>query len=257
MGEGIGLRECKVPGTPMAEMKFVTTPLLTDVPGLVHGFGLRHDGTRAEARAAAEEALRAQGNVYFLRQVHGCVIATPPWTELPDADASWTAETGTLLAIETADCLPVLIVDPVHRRVAAAHAGWRGTVAKVARVAARTLVATGSDPRSLVAALGPSIGACCYEVGSDVEEAFGPEGARFFSSGHGERKHVDVAAANRAQLEAEGVLPGHIEAVALCTKCRPDLFYSYRRDQANAGRMISVIGFSRTTWEPASFAPSA
>lgn len=245
----------------MAEMKFITTPLLTRVPGLAHGFGLRYDGTRTEARSAAHDALREQGEVYFLRQVHGCAIVAPPWTEPPDADASWTANEGTLLAIETADCLPVLIADPVHGRVAAAHAGWRGTVAKVAREAVRTLIAAGSDPRSLLVALGPSIGPCCYEVGSDVEEGFGPEGARFFSPGVAERKHVDVAAANRAQLEAEGVLPEHIEAVALCTKCRPDLFYSYRRDQANAGRMISVIGFSRRSLasasEPASSSPSA
>lgn len=245
----------------MAEMKFVTTPLLARVPGLVHGFGLRCDGTRAEARAAAQEAFREEGDVFFLRQVHGCAVVAPPWTEPPDADASWTSNQGTLLAIETADCLPVLIVDPVRRRVAAAHAGWRGTATKVAREAVRTLVAAGSEPRSLLAALGPSIGPCCYEVGPDVEEAFGPEGARFFSPGPGERKHVDVAAANRAQLEGEGLDPEHIEAVALCTKCRPDLFYSYRRDKANAGRMISVIGFSRTLSaspsEPASSSPSA
>ena len=151
-----------------------------------------------------------------------------------------------LLAIETADCLPILIVDPANRRVAAAHAGWRGTVARVAQAAVRALVAAGSDPRQLVAALGPSIGPCCYEVGPEVEEAFGEPGSRFFVAGKEDRKHLDVAAANRAQLKEMGLRPANIDRVDFCTRCRADLFFSYRRDGANAGRMISVVGFSRT-----------
>lgn len=244
----------------MPDMKFLPSSLLASVPGLAHGFGQRYDGTRAEARAAAQKAFRDEGDVFFLRQVHGCAVVAPPWTEPPDADASVTASVGTLLAIETADCLPVLIVDPIKQRVAAAHAGWRGTASKVAVEAVKALVARGSDVRSLFVALGPSIGPCCYEVGPDVEGAFGPDGARFFTPGPGDRKHVDVAAANRAQLEGVGVDLARIDSVTLCTKCRPDLFYSYRRDKANAGRMISVIGFSRmpsaSTSEPVSSSPS-
>lgn len=226
-------------------MKFLASPLLAGVPGLVHGFGLRFPGTRAAAREGAQAAFGESGTVLFLRQVHGCTVATPPWTEPPDADASVTGQPGTLLAIETADCLPVLIVDPVRRQVAAAHAGWRGTVARVTRSAVRAMVDAGSNPADLLVALGPSIGPCCYEVGPEVEAAFGPGGAGFFVAGAAGRKHLDVTAANLAQLEEAGIDPAHIDSVNHCTKCREDLFFSYRRDGAHAERMISVVGFSR------------
>jgi hypothetical protein len=183
--------------------------------------------------------------VFFLKQVHGCAVATTPWSEPPEADASMTNAKGILLAIETADCLPVLMVDPVHRRVAAAHAGWRGAAARVAREAVRAVAGAGSDPVNLLVALGPAIGPCCYEVGPDVEEAFGSSGSRFFVPGPAARKHLDVVAANRAQLEEAGVPAANIHSLDLCTRCREDLFFSYRRDGASAGRMISVIGFSR------------
>ena len=221
------------------------SPLLASVPGLVHGFGRRVPGPRAVAREAAQAMYANHGRVFFLRQVHGCRAVTPPWDEPPDADASSTENDGSLLAIETADCLPVLIVDPVHHRVAAAHAGWRGTAARVAPAALDALIQRGSKVDDLLVALGPSIGPCCYEVGPDVVEAFGPDASRFFRPGSGDRMLLDVAAANRAQIEGMGVRPASIDHINLCTRCRGDLFFSYRRDGANAGRMISVIGFSR------------
>jgi YfiH family protein len=212
-------------------------------------------GPRESARQAAQAEFKSAGDVFFLRQVHGCAVVTPPWTVAPDADASITTRAGALLAIETADCLPVLIVDPILRRVAAAHAGWRGTVSGVVREAVSSLVGNGSNPASLLATLGPSIGPCCYEVGPEVEEAFGASGERFFVPGPRGRKHLDLAGANRAQLEHSGLVEGNIDTLDYCTGCRPDLFFSYRRerkasplgDGANAGRMISVIGFSRTS----------
>lgn len=229
----------------MEAMRFLRSPLLDGIPGLIHGFGLRFPGTRGAAREAAEAALNHAGEVFFLRQVHGCSVVAPPWTAPPDADASVTDARGTVLAIETADCLPVLIVDPVHLRVAAAHAGWRGTVARVAQAAVRALVDSGSDPKDLLAALGPSIGPCCYEVGPEVEAAFGAAGAGFFGAGTAERKQLDVAAANRAQLLESGVDAANLDHLNLCTRCREDLFFSYRREGAHAGRMISVVGFLR------------
>ena len=244
--EGKAIKRAIVRSTVgMEAMKFLTSPLLARVPGLTHGFGQRMAGPRSVARDQAREAIRSFGEIFFLRQVHGCAVVTPPWTEPPEADASVTCKSGELLAIETADCLPILIVDPVRHRVAAAHAGWRGAAVQVAKAAVRSLVDAGSDPRELLASLGPAIGPCCYEVGPDVEEAFGPEGARFFVSGAAERKHLDVTAASRAQLEQAGVLSNRIDSLGLCTRCREDLFFSYRRDGANAGRMISVVGFSR------------
>ena len=226
-------------------MQFLASSRLVGVPGLVHGFGQRVAGSREAAREAARNTLGDSGRVFFLKQVHGRGVGRPPWVEPPEADASVTGEAGYLLAIETADCLPLLIVDPEKRRVAAAHAGWRGTVARVAREVVRTLVDDGSDPRHLLAVLGPAIGPCCYEVGTDVEEAFGPSGSKFFVPGPTDRKHLDVVAANRVQLEEAGLTSGNIDSLNLCTRCRQDLFFSYRRDGASAGRMISLIGFSR------------
>jgi polyphenol oxidase len=234
----------------MESMKLLTVPGLLGVSGLAHGFGQRVPGARQVARDAAKNTFKDSGEVFFLRQVHGATVVRPPWTESPDADASLTEEKGVLLAIETADCLPVLIVDPANRRVAAAHAGWRGTAARVAQAAVQSMVAAGSRPEQLRAALGPSIGPCCYEVGADVEAAFGEGGSKFFVSGPARRKHLDVVAANRAQIEEAGVPSSQIESVNLCTRCREDLFFSYRRDGANAGRMISVVGFSRSWSSP-------
>lgn len=229
----------------MNAMGFLTSPLLSQVTGLAHGFGKRVAGSRTAAREAAAATFQSAGDVYFLKQVHGSTVVSPPWTNPPEADGGVTGDAGSLLAIETADCLPILIVDPIRRRVAAAHAGWRGTALGVAQKTARVLIETGSRPEDLLAALGPAIRSCCYEVGQDVEEAFGPGAATFFVPGRLARKHLDNIGANRAQLEAAGLAPEHIDCVDLCTRDREDLFFSYRRDGANAGRMISVIGFSR------------
>lgn len=224
----------------------VSVPALDAIPGLVHGFERRRgeafDETRAEGRARVARALAASGRLHLLRQVHGAAVRTAPWEGTPEADASVAAGAGDLLGIETADCLPVLLVDPVRRAVGAAHAGWRGTVARVAPAAVAAMVAEGSRPGDLLAAFGPSIGACCYEVGPDVEAAFGPEGARFFRPGPRGRAHVDVRAANRAQLVAAGLRDDAIHDVLDCTFCMPG-YFSYRRDGQGAGRMINFVGW--------------
>jgi YfiH family protein len=122
------------------------------------------------------------------------------------------------------------------------HAGWRGTVAGVARATVAALARGGSRPSDLFAALGPGIGACCYEVGEAVNAAFGPEGAAFFRKVPGGRDHLDVRAANRRQLIESGVDPRRIGSVDECTFCRSDLYHSYRRDGPGSGRMISFVG---------------
>jgi YfiH family protein len=134
-------------------------------------------------------------------------------------------------------------VDPRRGSVAAAHAGWRGTAAGVTRQAVRELVAQGSRPGDLVAALGPGIGPCCYEVGDELREAFGPRGDAFFAPGPSGRPHLDVRAANVRQLLDEGLRPQAIHHVPECTHCHPDLYHSYRRDGMGSGRMISFVGF--------------
>ncbi len=228
-------------------MRIVGVPRLVEVPGLVHGFeqrlGPAHGETRDEGRARVAGALVSSGRLRLLRQVHGTQVRQAPWEGTPEGDAAVATQAGELLGIETADCLPVLIVDPVRRAVAAAHAGWRGTAAGVVARAVEAVVAQGSSPADLLVALGPSIGACCYEVGPDVEGAFGPAGARFFQAGARGRAHLDVRAANRAQLVAAGLAEAAIHDIPDCTYHLPDRYFSYRRDGRGAGRMISYVGF--------------
>jgi YfiH family protein len=226
---------------------FVTVPALAAIPRLLHGFGRRAPGPLAETREETARRVRARleanGRLLLLQQVHGAVVARAPWNGMPEADAGVAAEPGLLLGIQTADCLPVLLVDPQHGFVAAAHAGWRGTAAGVTRQAVRELVAHGSRPADLAAALGPGIGPCCYEVGHELREAFGPAGAGFFHPGPNGRPHLDVRAANVRQLLDEGVAAEAIHHLPDCTHCHPDLYHSYRREGHASGRMISFVGF--------------
>jgi hypothetical protein len=127
--------------------------------------------------------------------------------------------------------------------VAAAHAGWRGTAAGVARAAVDALAAAGSSPDDLLAGLGPCIGPCCYEVGDEVRAAFGPLAEAVFRPGPAGRSHLDLRLANELQLREAGLRPARVLAVDECTRCRADLYHSYRRDGAGAGRMISFVGF--------------
>jgi YfiH family protein len=227
-------------------LRVVRVPLLDAVPALVHGFERRlpREGeTREEARARVQRALAGRGRLLLLKQVHGRVVRSAPWDGRPEADAALATAPGHMLGIETADCLPVLLADPRRRVAAAAHAGWRGTVHGVAREAVRALVASGSRPEDLLAAMGPNIGPCCYEVGEDVRAAFGPQGAAFFRPGPRGKDHLDVRAANHAQLRAEGLADDHIASVDECTFCRPADYHSYRRAGKSAGRMINFVGF--------------
>ncbi len=228
-------------------LRIAKIPALSAIPGLVHGFEQRSpsDGaeTADEARARVSRAVAASGRLLLLSQVHGAVVVDAPWEERPKADAAVARASGWLLGIQTADCLPVLLVDPERRFVAAAHAGWRGTAAGVAARAVEALAARGSRPEGLVAALGPAVGACCYEVGEKLREAFGPWGAAFFRPGPRGRPHLDVRGANVRQLLDAGVGPEAIHHVGDCTRCRADLYHSYRRDGRAAGRMISFVGF--------------
>jgi YfiH family protein len=190
-----------------------------------------------------QEALSGP-RLLLLKQVHGARVENAPWEGRPEADAAVASAPGLVLGIETADCLPVLLVDARRGVVAAAHAGWRGTAAGVTREAVRALIAAGSHPAELRAALGPGIGPCCYEVGDDVRAAFGEPGAAFFRPGPRGRPHLDVRAANLAQLLAEGLRPEQVDSVQECTFCRPDLYHSFRRDGKTAGRMINFVGFA-------------
>jgi YfiH family protein len=230
------------------DLRLTTVPDFSACPGLVHGFEQRETRggteTRKESRDRVQAALREAGRVHFLQQVHGAIVLQAPWVGTPEGDAALAVEPGLLLGIETADCLPVLIVDPERRTASAAHAGWRGTAASVVSKTVEALTAAGSRPEDLLVALGPAIGPCCYEVGDELRSSFGPAADSFFKPGPRGRPHLDVRALNVHQLRECGVPSDRIHSVDECTSCRPDLYFSYRRDGPATGRMISFIGWS-------------
>ncbi len=168
-----------------------------------------------------------------LKQIHSDISFT---AERPgcvgEGDALVTRTAGVAVSIRTADCFPILLVDPDTRAVAAVHAGWRGTAAGViTSTLARMRSEFGTDARNVYAAIGPGIGKCCYEVGVEVARQFGMQ----------EAGHLDLAVENQKQLIAAGVKPERIDQVGGCTFCNPAQFFSWRRDHDRAGRMISFI----------------
>jgi YfiH family protein len=221
----------------------VTVPALEEIPGLAHGFEERppKGEGREEGRTRTRAALAGDGELLFLRQVHGSRIVEAPWEAPPEADGAVATRPGLLLGIETADCLPVLLVDPGRRRVAAVHAGWRGTAQRIVGEAVRALHEAGSRPSDLVAALGPAIGVCCYEVGGEVVRAIPLPGCVEQVAG---RIHFDLRLANRLQLLEAGVK--QIHDVSECTRCGVGRFHSYRRDGKGTGRMVNFVGFRST-----------
>jgi len=147
---------------------------------------------------------------------------------------------GSLVAVKTADCVPVLIVDPVHRAVAAVHAGWRGTARNIASRAIEEMANRfASRPEDLHIAIGPGIGKCCYEVGPEVAAEFVKYDPALRNLT--QPVHLDLGGINRLQAATLGVPAGQIYTAGICTMCNQD-FHSFRRDKQRAGRMLSVVG---------------
>jgi YfiH family protein len=180
-------------------------------------------------------------------QVHGARAAVvgvrDRGRKIPGVDILLTRDPGVVLAMHYADCVPVLLVDPGRRAVAAVHTGWRGTAAGAAAEAVRALArAFGSRPGDLVAAIGPAIGPCCYEVDAPVTAALAPwpwRDAVLEPAGEG-RWRLDLWEANRRQLADAGVPAGAVGVAGVCTACRPGLFFSHRRDR-RTGRMGALV----------------
>src|SRR6478672_5371192 len=156
---------------------------------------------------------------------------------------------GVLAGVKTADCVPILLGDPQTRSFAAVHAGWRGTLATAVIAGVKRLTDEyGAKPRDLRIAIGASAGPCCYEVGSDVIDAFTsrfPDGAKLFTPTRPGHALVDLITANRDQLVSVGMLPERIHVLTLCTMCRTDLVFSYRNEKklhGKVGRLMAVIG---------------
>ncbi len=225
-----------------------TVSALAEVPGCAHGFERRGPWSTGESRAAArqrvEQALAPLGRVLFLTQVHGATVCHAPWAGAPAADAAVLSTPGILAGIETADCLPVLLVDPQRRVAAAVHAGWRGSAAGVTNQALEALLQCGCRAEDIRAALGPAIGPCCYEVGEELRERFGPDCAPFFERRASGRWSLDLRALNEWQLAQRGVRASQIHHLRECTACHPDRYCSYRRDGPGGGRMVSFVGWT-------------
>jgi polyphenol oxidase len=270
---------------------------LSNIPWLVHGFSTRPGGysrvyggalnlgfTKHDSRSAVEQNRRL-----FLRQL-GAVSKKKPWplitlhqihSDLIHAvdsapahqltgDGLITCTPEILVGVQTADCLPMILVDPKRRAVGVFHAGWRGTLKRIAEKGVGEMRRCfGSDPRHLKAAIGPGIHSCCFEVGTEVRDKFESQFAYaadlfrevkesdavrekypllFLSArppGHTEmlpRIFLDLVQANRRQLIDAGLLPKNIAASELCTACRPDLLFSHRAEKGMTGRMMAVVG---------------
>jgi len=288
-------------------LQILEAPQLAQLSWLVHGFSTRlggaseleanHDGGEITENVlnlgftdwdTRERVLKNRQNffatlkasdmrVVALRQIHSDIVhvvsaaTSQPSAQAPKGDALITNQSGLLLVVQTADCVPILLADKKRHAIAAIHSGWRGTLQRIAeKVLGRMQMEFGTHPQDVFAALGPGIGQCCFEVGPEVAAEFAakfPEAREWFKGpfdalargdndpnwlpwltmrppGHQlpePRAHLDLIAANRAILGAAGVLPRNISSSVFCTACRTDLFFSYRRERVT-GRMIAAIG---------------
>jgi len=233
----------------------ITVPLFAKgTVGVCHYFGTKI-APGPPATAMGGPAVR----VMTVRQVHGTdvlaldrgTVGSRALAGVPASgghDAIVTNQPSVLVAVETADCVPILLLDPSKGVYAAVHAGWRGTVGRIVEKTVAVMQHRfGCHPRSIRAAIGPSIGVCCYEVNGTVlaplKRGFS-YWAEVVENVKGTKAHLDLRGFNRRQLEEAGISPERIETVNLCTACHPDLFHSYRRDGARTGRMTSGIGLT-------------
>ena len=187
-----------------------------------------------------------------VRVVHTAEEAKPAENQLGETifcDVIVSNAEGVLAAVKTADCVPILLGDPISGAFAAVHAGWRGTLAGAVVVGVERLAKEyDARPEDLRVAIGASAGPCCYEVGSEVIEAFTKQfadGEKLFTETRPGHAMVDLLKANRDQLESAGVLPERIHTAPICTMCRTDLFFSYRKEKSlhgKVGRLMAVVG---------------
>lgn len=271
-------------------LRLLQIPAVFRLPFLLHGFstipgGISHLNGQPvlnlgftdwdsrenvlENRRRFQSALGAEHmSLITLKQFHSDVIHLFDVAPAGPCrgDAAITNRPGLLLAVQTADCVPILLVDPKKRAIAAIHAGWRGTLA---RIVTKTIGALqmhfATNPRDLLAAIGPSIGPCCYEVGTEVATQFlsqFPDAPSYFDElrtgdepnplqwlnmappGHQpppKNVLLDLRKANQSQLLAAGLSPRNVHTLDLCTACRPDLLFSYRKQGSRTGRLMSAI----------------
>jgi YfiH family protein len=181
---------------------------------------------------------------------HISVIKEPisrGWREMSsaieDCDALITDQKGVMLAILTADCVPILLFDPKKEIVSAVHAGWNGTYKKIIYKTVKKMVEEfGCDTKDIIAGIAPSIGRCCYEVGEDVAKYFFDDDRAFDIKG--EKYMLDLPHINRQQLLKAGLISENIELSNVCTACKVDSYFSYRKERGCSGRFMSMIGLN-------------
>ena len=237
---------------------------------------LRELGAVTKPRRGSRKAGASPWPLITLRQVHSDIIhrvdsiPNSPPKDLLSGDGLITATPGLLLGIQTADCLPVILVDTRRHAIGVFHAGWRGTLKRIVEKGVGELHRCfGTNPRDIQAAIGPGIQGCCYEVGEEVRTKFESQfgyGARLFreikesdpvrekypllflsarAPGHSDlpkKIFLDLVEANRQQLLAAGVPARNIETSPLCTNCHPELLFSYRAEKGKTGRMLGAAG---------------
>lgn len=241
-------------------------PLVHGMSGRRHGSG--HDGDVGHGRGTEPETIESNRTAFLAalrvapealtvgRQTHGARVEVvdaksrgrgryPAFDGFPATDGLVTNDPSVALGVIVADCVPLVIYDPRAHAVGVVHAGWRGTVAGIAAVAVRTMRNQfGSDPALLRVGIGPSIGPCCYEVGTEVRDAWRDTGVDPNESAIAKNgAHFDLWTANRLALASVGVDERHIETSGVCVRCQVDRYFSYRAagtGAATAGRMLMV-----------------
>jgi YfiH family protein len=243
-----------------------------EIPWLRYGFSTRHGGVsqgewaslsfsyQKESEAIVDENFRrfcaANGlpfeSLALTHQTHTANVAVlgaeyknkGRERSLRDTDGIVSAEQGLGLICFTADCVPILLVDPKAKVIGAVHAGWRGTVASIAREAVQKMVALGADPAEMMAAIGPSIGPCHFEVGPEVQAEFTArfgEALPFLPSQREGHSMIDLWQANRLVLLEAGLQNDRIFTANLCTYCNNSTFYSHRYTNGRRGSLIGAI----------------
>jgi YfiH family protein len=257
------------------DINWLKVPQWERYDGLLHGFIGRRGGRSMGPYAGLNVSLRVgddmqavkdnicdlkravgvhDGRIITMRQVHGDALIDVTEKKIKDAgeaDGMVTRERGAYLGVLTADCVPILFVAPKQKVVAVVHTGWRGSLAGIGAKMVRLLGEKYGLPASdIEAALGPSIGACCYEIQDDVARPLLAEWGALAEASVEQRngkRFADLRHLNRGILEKAGMAPAAIFEIGPCTSCAADEFFSYRRERAETGRQLSFIG-----WLPSS-----
>ncbi|MCL2433420.1 MAG: peptidoglycan editing factor PgeF [Clostridia bacterium] len=216
---------------------FVTAPAL-QACGLRHGFTTRAAGDMKAAESRGR--LGSDEHVWHkASQVHGVAVAVACENTVigsdntPQADALITDKPGHVLTVFVADCVPVILFDPVAKALAVVHAGWRGTAGGITAASVREICKKyNAKPQNIIAAIGPSIGPCCYEVGPECA-------AQFPKACINDSMHLDLWLANKLNLLEAGVLQQNIHILQACTSCNPDKYFSHRASGGSGERMAA------------------